>query len=120
LAERDARESRVGRKMLANLSAAAGSVQPRGLRRARIRCGDVVVVIAGADKGKVGKVLRVFTDKERVVVEGVNRVWKHVRPSQQNPQGGRVQRDAPIRLRDVAVVDAQAGQTLGRVTARTP
>ena len=63
-----------------------------------IRSGDTVVVIAGRDKGKTGKVLRILTAKERCVVEGVNRVWKHVRPSQRNPQGGRIQKDAPIHL----------------------
>src|SRR2546429_4545344 len=66
-----------------------------------IKSGDQVIVITGADKGKVGKVLRVLTDKDRVVVEGVNRVWKHVRPSQRNPQGGRIQKDAPIHLSNV-------------------
>src|SRR3712207_2338349 len=70
-----------------------------------IKSGDMVVVIAGADKGKTGKVLRVLTDKDRVVVEGVNRVWKHVRPSQRNPQGGRIQKDAPIHLSNVMPLD---------------
>jgi large subunit ribosomal protein L24 len=65
---------------------------------ARIKTGDTVMVIAGSDKGKVGKVLRIITDKDRVVVEGINRVWKHVRPSQRNPQGGRIQKDAPIHI----------------------
>ena len=66
-----------------------------------IRSGDSVVVIAGRDKGKTGKVLRILTAKNRCVVEGVNRVWKHVRPSQRNPQGGRIQKDAPIHLSNV-------------------
>ena len=57
-----------------------------------IKTGDTVIVISGADKGKTGKVLRILTDRDRVVVEGVNRVWKHVRPSQRNPQGGRIQK----------------------------
>ena len=47
-----------------------------------IKSGDTVMVVTGADRGKSGKVLRVLTDKDRVVVEGINRVWKHVRPSQ--------------------------------------
>ena len=49
-----------------------------------IKSGDTVVVIAGADKGKTGRVLRVVTGKDRVVVEGINRVWKHVKPSQRS------------------------------------
>ena len=75
-----------------------------------IKSGDTVVVIAGADKGKTGRVLRVVTDKDRVVVEGVNRVWKHVRPSQRNPQGGRIQKDAPIHVSNVMPLDPSTGK----------
>src|SRR6266480_5418980 len=70
-----------------------------------IKSGEQVTVIAGADKGKTGRVLRVLTGKYRVVIEGVNRVWKHVRPSQRNPQGGRIQKDAPIHLSNVMPMD---------------
>jgi large subunit ribosomal protein L24 len=70
-----------------------------------IKSGDQVMVITGADKGKTGRVLRVITDKNRVVIEGINRVWKHVRPSQRNPQGGRIQRDAPIHISNVMPMD---------------
>ena len=75
-----------------------------------IKSGDTVVVIAGADKGKTGRVLRVLTDKDRVVVEGINRVWKHVRPSQRNPQGGRIQKDAPVHLSNVMPLDPTSGK----------
>jgi large subunit ribosomal protein L24 len=75
-----------------------------------IKSGDTVVVIAGADKGKTGRVLRVITDKDRVVVEGVNRVWKHVRPTQRNPQGGRIQKDAPIHISNVMPLDPTSGK----------
>jgi large subunit ribosomal protein L24 len=75
-----------------------------------IKSGDQVMVIAGADKGKVGKVLRVLTDKDRVVVEGLNRVWKHVRPSQRNPQGGRIQKDAPMHISNVMPLDPTTGK----------
>src|SRR5437660_11278654 len=75
-----------------------------------IRSGDNVVVIAGRDKGKTGKVLRILTAKNRCVVEGVNRVWKHVRPSQRTPQGGRIQKDAPIHLSNVMPVDPSTGR----------
>jgi len=75
-----------------------------------IKRGDTVVVIAGSDKGKTGKVLRVLPDKNRVVVEGVHRVWKHVRPSQRTPQGGRIQKDAPIHVSNVQPVDPATGQ----------
>ena len=75
-----------------------------------IKTGDTVMIITGADKGKTGRVLRVITDKDRVVVEGINRVWKHVRPSQRNPQGGRIQKDAPIHLSNVMPLDPTTGK----------
>jgi large subunit ribosomal protein L24 len=75
-----------------------------------IKTGDTVMVITGADKGRTGRVLRVLTDKDRVVVEGVNRVWKHVRPNQRNPQGGRIQKDAPIHISNVMPVDPSTGK----------
>ncbi len=80
-----------------------------------IKTGDTVVVIAGRDKGKTGRVLRILADKERVVVEGVNRVWKHVRPSQRNPQGGRIQKDAPIHISNVMPSDPGAASRGTRV-----
>lgn len=69
-----------------------------------------MVIIAGADKGRTGKVLRVLPDKNRVVVEGVNRVWKHVRPSQRTPQGGRIQKDAPIHISNVQPLNPNTGK----------
>ncbi len=75
-----------------------------------IKSGDTVMVIAGADKGKTGKVLRVLTDKDRVVVEGVNTHWKHVKPSQQQPKGGRIQKDTPIHISNVLPVDPASGK----------
>jgi large subunit ribosomal protein L24 len=68
------------------------------------------MVIAGSDKGRTGKVLRVLPDKNRVVVEGVNRVWKHVRPSQRTPQGGRIQKDAPIHISNVQPLNPNTGK----------
>ena len=75
-----------------------------------IKSGDSVKVIAGVDRGKTGKVLRVLTGKNRVVVEGINRVWKHVKPSQRNPQGGRIQKDAAIHLSNVMPLDPGTGK----------
>jgi large subunit ribosomal protein L24 len=68
------------------------------------------MVTTGADKGKTGRVLRVITDKDRVVVEGINRVWKHVKPSQRNPQGGRIQKDAAIHISNVMPLDPSTGK----------
>ena len=76
----------------------------------RIKKGDTVMVITGRDKGKTGKVLDVLADKNRLVVEGVNRVWKHIKPSQRSPQGGRIQKDAPIQVSNVMPVDPTTGK----------
>jgi large subunit ribosomal protein L24 len=75
-----------------------------------IKTGDQVMVMTGADRGKTGRVLRVLVDRDRVVVEGINRVWKHVRPSQRNPQGGRIQKDAPIHISNVMPIDPTNGK----------
>src|ERR1700709_1683244 len=76
----------------------------------KIKTGDTVMVITGADKNKTGKVLRILSDKNRVVVEGINRVWKHVKPSQRSPQGGRIQKDNPIHLSNVMPLDPSTGK----------
>ncbi|MFP4353694.1 MAG: 50S ribosomal protein L24 [Phycisphaerae bacterium] len=75
-----------------------------------IRKGDTVSVIAGNDKGKVGEVLVVYPDKDKVLVQGVNRVYKHLRPSRQNPQGGRIQKEMPIHISNVLPVDRKTNQ----------
>ena len=71
----------------------------------RIRKGDMVAIVSGDDKGKRGRVLRVLIDKDRLVVEGVNLVYKHMRKSQQSPQGGRVRREAAVHASNVMPVD---------------
>ena len=73
----------------------------------RVRKGDMVAVISGDDRGKRGRVLRVLPDKNRVIVEGVNMVYKHLRRSQQNPQGGRVRREAAIHASNVMPIDPE-------------
>jgi len=75
-----------------------------------VRKNDNVEVIAGDHKGARGKVLHVDPDRQRVVVEGVNVVFRHVRPTRRNPQGGRVQKEAPIHLSNVLPYDAGAGR----------
>lgn len=76
----------------------------------KIKKGDLVKVIAGDDKGKTGRVLKVFPDKMRVLVEGVNIVKKHVRPSPQYPQGGIIEMEAPIHISNVMVIDPETGE----------
>jgi large subunit ribosomal protein L24 len=75
---------------------------------ARIRKDDMVVVIAGDHKGARGKVLRVLPEKQRVLVEGVNMVYRHVRKSQRNPQGGRIQKEATLHMSNVMPLDPKA------------
>jgi large subunit ribosomal protein L24 len=76
----------------------------------RIKSGDLVQVIAGRDKGKRGRVLKVLPKSERLLVEGVNRVFKHRRPTQQNPKGERRQQDAPIHASNVMLVDPETSK----------
>lgn len=76
---------------------------------ARVRKDDIVEVVAGDHKGARGKVLRVDKAKNRVVVEGVNMLYRHVRRSRQNPQGGRIQKEGPIALSNVMPVDPKTG-----------
>ena len=71
----------------------------------RVRKGDTVVVIAGKEKGKRGKVLRVLHKTNRVVVERVMMVKRHTKPSQQNPQGGIVEKEGSVHLSNVMPVD---------------
>lgn len=68
---------------------------------AHIKKGDVVMVICGDDKGKQGRVLRVLPKTDRVLVESVNYVYRHVKRSRKNPQGGRLQKEAAIHMSNV-------------------
>lgn len=70
-----------------------------------VKKGDNVKVLAGNDKGKEGRVLMVFPEKQRVLVEGINIRTHHEKPSQENQQGGRVHKEAPIHISNVMVVD---------------
>ena len=73
---------------------------------AHVRQGDTIVVIAGKEKGKTGKVLRILNKKDRVVVEGLQMVKRHTKPSQKNPQGGIIEREGSIHISNVALWDA--------------
>ena len=80
----------------------------------RLRKDDKVVVTAGKDKGKTGKVVRVIADRQRVVVEGVNMIIKHVKPTRQNQRGGIERKEAPIHLSNVMLADPQTGEPTSR------
>lgn len=75
------------------------------MAKLKIKAGDNVIVIAGRDKNKTGKVLRVFPETNKAIVEGVNIVQKHEKPSASNPQGGIVQKETLIQISNIAVVD---------------
>ena len=70
----------------------------------KIKKGDKVVVITGRDKGKKGEVLRVFPKENRLIVQGLNLVKRHTRPSQLDPQGGIISKEQPIHLSNIAYV----------------
>ena len=78
---------------------------------AKIKKGDRVVVLAGKDKGRQGSVVRVMPKEERVVVEGLNMVQRHTRPTQGDPQGGIKNKEAPLHVSNVAIVDSKGKPT---------
>ena len=76
----------------------------------RIKKGDTVKVISGDNKGKIGKVLQVLVKEERVIVEGVNIVSRHTRPSNAHPDGGIIKKEAPIAISNVMFYDTKNNQ----------
>lgn len=79
-----------------------------------VRTGDQVIVISGNDKGTTGEVVRSIPKADRIVVAGVNLRWKHRKPTQQNPQGERVQIEFPIHSSNVMHLDPQTGKGVRR------
>lgn len=75
-----------------------------------VKKGDKVVVITGKDKGKTGTVLAAFPKKDRVLVEGINVVKKHAKPSQMNPQGGIISQEASIHVSNVMLLDPKSNE----------
>ncbi len=75
-----------------------------------VKKGDKVKVLSGKDRGKEGVILEVFPKKERVLVEGVNMVKIHAKPSQDNPQGGILNQEAPIHVSNVLPIDPKTGE----------
>jgi large subunit ribosomal protein L24 len=74
------------------------------------RVDDQVVVITGADKGLKGKILKVDRQKNKVIIEGAARVYKHVKRSQKNPQGGRLNKEMPMSASNVMLIDPSSGK----------
>ena len=76
----------------------------------RLKSGDLVAVVSGAEKGKRGKVLKVDRRQRRITVQGVNMVYKHLRRSQKHPRGGRIQLEAALDMSNVLLVDPKSGK----------
>ncbi len=79
------------------------------MKKFKIKSGDTVRVMSGKDRGKTGTVIKVIRDKDRVLVEGVNIITKRVKPTAENPQGGLVEKEAPIHISNVMLVDPKKG-----------
>ena len=77
----------------------------------KIKTGDTVRVIAGDHKGSEGKVLTVFIEKNKAIVEGVNMIKKHMKPSAQNPQGGIVEKEAAIQISNLSLINSKGETT---------
>ena len=80
------------------------------MTKLKIKKGDKVLVISGGSKGKEGEVVRVMPQDNKAIVEGVNMVSKHTKPSAKNPQGGIVKTEAPIHISNLALVDPKSGK----------
>ena len=74
----------------------------------KIKSGDLVKVIAGDHKGSEGKVLKVDREKNKAIVEGINMVSKHTKPSAKNPQGGIIKKEAPIHVSNLSLIDPKS------------
>jgi large subunit ribosomal protein L24 len=76
----------------------------------KIRKNDMVMIIAGNDRGKTGKVLKVFPKKYRLIVEGINLRKRHTKPNQRNPQGGILEKEASIHASNVMILDPKSNE----------
>ena len=81
------------------------------MTKLRIKTGDTVRVIAGDQKGQEGKVMRVLIEKNKAIVEGVNMVKKHEKPSAANPQGGIKEKEAPLQISNLSLIDGNGKAT---------
>lgn len=80
------------------------------MAKLKIKTGDTVVVTAGDHKGSEGKVMKVFIEKNKAIVEGVNMVSKHQKPSAKNPQGGIAKMEAAIHVSNLSLLDSKSGK----------
>ena len=88
------------------------------MAKLHIKKDDTVIVLAGEDKGKTGKVLKVLVEKNRAIVEGLNLVSRSTKPSAKNPQGGIIKQEAPIHISNLSLVDPKSGKAT-RIAIKT-
>lgn len=88
------------------------------MSKLHIKKNDTVIVLAGADKGKSGKVLKVIVDDNRAIVEGINMVSKSTKPSAKFPQGGIVKQEASIHISNLSLIDPKSGKPTRVATKR--
>ncbi len=81
------------------------------MKKIKIKKGDLVKVIAGASKGKQGSVQRVLYKKNKAIVDGINIVKKHVKPNNKNPQGGIIEKNAPIHISNLSLLNSKGETT---------
>lgn len=81
------------------------------MRKLKVKSGDTVRVVAGDHKGQEGKVQKVFIESNKAIVEGVNTISKHEKPSASNPQGGIVKKEAPIHISNLSLLDKNGNTT---------
>ena len=80
------------------------------MSKLHIKKGDIVYVLAGEDRGKQGRVLKVLVQKQKAIVEGVNIVTKATKPNAKHPQGGLIKMEAPIHISNIALIDPKSGK----------
>jgi len=81
------------------------------MSKMKLQKNDTVKVIAGKDKGKQGKIFRVYPKRSRVLVEGINLIGKHQRPTRDNPQGGVIRKESPIHVSNLVLLDSSSKPT---------
>ncbi|MDG0966836.1 MAG: 50S ribosomal protein L24 [Flavobacteriaceae bacterium] len=81
------------------------------MKKSKLKTGDTVRVIAGDHKGSEGKIMKLFFEKDKAIVEGVNLVKRHTKPNAQNPQGGIVEKEAAIHISNLSLITAEGDTT---------
>ena len=80
------------------------------MSKLHVKKGDIVYVNAGEDKGKSGRILKVYVEEKRAIVEGINMITKHAKPSAKNPQGGRTTAEATVHISNLNPLDPKSGK----------